>query len=233
MHHYTQFSLTFLLVFVLTACNTVPKKLTSTHQNDQIIAVAKTDDSQPKILFIGEQYSYLALQGGSQIFNILQNTQPEQRVLINSTPIKFHMLDQSHFKTELRILYNTPVSKLSKRQINDLKNLGFTHTQQQCNTAHQSHGLQSCTYPIANIEMKGSIHTPVKNQNSIPYPMKQPYPITVISSSNTAQPSYVQKIGNTAKTIAIIPLALTAAVIYVPVVIIAAIASAGDPDAWH
>lgn len=95
MNRLLQRSCALLLITSLTACVSLKTQYDyPVITKDEIISVGRTDEIQPKIVFIGKQYTYIADQGGTTIFNILENTPEEKRILSSNLPMKFRMTDE-------------------------------------------------------------------------------------------------------------------------------------------
>lgn len=225
----------FMLVALtsLTACSTLPPQYTY-HPvlQDKIIAIGKmTTPTQQQIVFAGERYTYIADQGGATVFNIIQHTRPEQRSLMNQLPIQFEMLSDTQFKSTLRLRYNQPIGLLPASEYQQLKALGFTQTTTHCTSALVP--IENCEYPLASIDLSGQIYQQVANQQAIPYQLKQPYPISIVKKvEQHRQGSFKKKAKDVATGVAIVPLAIVGAVIYVPVVLGATLLSGGKLE-WH
>lgn len=220
-----------LCALQLFACSTIqPSHKLSSKLEDQIIAIGKiTHNQSNKIVFSGEKYTYVAEQGGEAVFKIIENTQAEQRSVINRLPIEFNMITKTDFTTSLAIRYEVPISQLKPAEYENLKALGFNRTTYTCSNQIQN---DTCKYPLASIQLRGKVHE--KDPNTIPVKLKQPYPIYITANeSPTNNKDLGKQAGNVVKTIVIVPLAVVGAVLYLPVILGAAILTRGDSDAWH
>lgn len=219
-----------LCALQLLACSTIqPSHKISSKLEDQIIAIGKiTNNQRNRIVFSGEKYTYVAEQGGDVVFKIIENTQPEQRTVINRLPIEFHMISKTEFTTSLAIRYEVPIAQLKPEKYDHLKELGFNRTSYNCRTQIQN---DECKYPLASIQLKGKVHE--KDPNTIPFKLKQPYPIYITVNESTSSKDIGKQAGTVLKTIIIAPLAVVGAVLYLPVILGAAILTRGDSDAWH
>jgi len=229
----TQKIFTILTLTSLTACSTIPPKY-DYHPvvQDKIIAIGKIDNkSEQNIVFAGEKYTYIADQGGATVFNIIQNTRPEQRSLINQMPIQFEMVSDTQFKSTLRLRYNQPIGLLPTNEYQKLKSLGFTQTTTHCTSAMIP--IENCEYPLALVDLSGKIYQQAENQQSIPYQLKQPYPISIVKKvEQHRQGNFKKNAKDVATGIAIVPLAIVGVVIYVPVILGVTLLSGGKLE-WH
>ena len=219
-----------LCTLQLVACATTqPSYQTSSKIEDKIIAIGKiSSNQQNKIVFTGEQYTYIADQGGDTVFKIVANTKPEHRSVVNRLPIEFKMVSKTDFITSLNIRYDIPISQLEPTIYENLKTLGFSSTSYHCKTQVQN---DECKYPLASIQLRGKIYE--KDTNSIPFKLKQPYPIYITEKESIDGKKASKKAGKVLKTIVIAPLAVAGAILYVPIVLTGAVLSIGNPDAWH
>lgn len=219
-----------LCVIQLAACATTqPSYSTSVSIQDKIIAIGKiADKKQDKIVFTGEEYSYVAEQGGETVFKIIEKTEADKRSVINRLPIEFKMVSKTEFTTSLSIRYEVPIAQLKPDVYADLKAIGFNGTSYNCRTQVQN---DDCKYPLALINLKGKVYQ--KDPNAIPFKLKQPYPIYITQRDSIDTKKVGKKAGNVLKTIAVAPLVAAGVVLYIPVVLAGALLSIGDPDAWH
>ncbi|RPE47753.1 hypothetical protein EC846_0229 [Acinetobacter sp. BIGb0102] len=225
--------LTIMTLTSLTACSTIPPQYEyQPVVQDKIIAIGKmVTPTQQQIVFAGERYTYIADQGGATVFNIIQNTRPEQRFLMNQMPIQFEMVSDSQFKSTLRLRYNQPIGLLPTNEYQKLKSLGFTQTTTHCTSALIP--IENCEYPVALVELSGRIYQQAANQQSIPYKLKQPYPISIVKKvEHRRQGNFKKKAKDVATGVAIVPLAIVGVVIYVPIVLGATLLSGGKLN-WH
>lgn len=210
-------------ITLLIGCHTTQSiHSTSKLTDDKIIAIAQVQDSTTsstpsKIAFVGEKYTYIANHGGSQVFNIINQTQENERLLANDFPIRFQMIDESHFEGTLLIQHTTPTQLLSKDQRQHLNQIGFTETQSTRRPTDQ----YAQDYPLAKIKMQGSIHHALQHQTQLPNLLKQPYPIQIIKPSETIQTSQsrkmAKKVGKITGGIILAPLAIAAGIVIAPI----------------
>lgn len=223
-----------LLSIQMTACAT--SKYIDNRQtvvNDKIIAIGKIGDSeQLKIVFSGEQYTYIADQGGEQFINMLSHTQAEQRIVQNQMPIQFLMQDDSHFSGSISIRFNQPIYQIDPIEYQKLKQLGFTEKTTFCKTAMQSEA--QCEHPYGTFKLSGRIYEPIENTEAIQFKLKQPYPMSVfkIVEVEKKKKSIAEKASNAAIAVVAAPIAVAGAIIFVPFILGAVILNANNPDAW-
>lgn len=219
---------TMLCVLQIAGCATTQydyKKKTSLE--DKIIAIGKLENDKNNIVFTGEKYTYIAEVGGEQVFDIIQNTKVEHRSLETDLPIEFEMINETDFNTRLKIRYDVPSSKIDQNTLKKLEDIGFTSTSPKCKTEN---AVKYCNYPLAVISLKGKVYT--KDTSSIPHLLKEPYPIIITQRIYKDESTFAYKAGSTLKNIAIAPLVVVGVVLYIPVIITAAVLSAGDSEAW-
>ena len=219
-----------LCILQVAACaSTQPNYSKTKSIEDKIIAIGKISDSkQNKIVFTGEEYSYVAEQGGDTVFKIIEKTEANKRSLINRLPIEFNMVSKTEFTTSLAIRYEVPIGQLEPELYANLQALGFNRTAYNCRTQVRN---DDCNYPLASINLRGKVYQ--KDPNTIPFKLKQPYPIYISEKYSNDKKQFGKKAGNALKTIAVAPLVAAGIVLYTPVVLTIGLFSIGDPDVWH
>lgn len=143
-------------------------------KTDQIISLGQAVKNQQEqgVVFLGQDFNYLMTEGSSEFLNIINNVPVNQRTLLISSPLILEMDDSTHFHGELKFRYNTPTSKLTDSQQENLKNLGFK------NHLMAMENQTQLLYPYAIIRFKGQIYqtsNTLKAQQTLP----TPYPIAL------------------------------------------------------
>lgn len=160
----------------------------------------------------------------------MEKTKPDQRELFLGEGIHFTMVNQQEFKGSLNILYKTPITEISKDELDKLKQIGFKQSQSPCEPIKTSKSyLIPCKYPIATIDLIGSVHEAIPDQDKLPHKMKQPYPISIIQKQPTDKKSKSNKLGNIAAGIVIAPIAVVGAIIIIPIAIFGIALSEDNP----
>lgn len=219
-------SISYTLILSLTGCSSMAVNYTTTKiAEDKIISVGAIEhESTSKIIFIGENYTFLADRGGQKLLNIINNTKDEQRILVNQLPISFHMENDNQFSGSLGIRFSVPIYQLSEEEYQKLKKLGFNSQSTHCSSALVPE--YQCEYPYTEIDLTGTIYTSSDNQNLLDHKLKQPYPIIIYERIPQ------KKSRNIGKKIIAAPFVVAGVIIMTPIILGVAILNAGNPDAW-